>query len=229
MLAILSLTQGSGRSITLETRKVLNKSFTFLNVTITGFLDKYIIKKALKLAAKKGIKTLIFLDNPIVDKYITKYNIKKYKQNNKKIAYKVLEVFLKRNPSDVPYIYSKASNDYTLDCCDVSCNFAQTLKLCDNIKNIEDIILTQYGISITPARNEPYIYVLLDEISYTNFKGLILDFTKDINHIIVNRELKITLDLGLDIENIDTNSLSLALLNMDIKLYDTLKINITKK
>lgn len=229
MLAILSVTQGSGRSITLETRKVLNKSFTFLNVTITGFLDKYIIKKALKLAAKKGIKTLIFLDNPIVDKYITKYNIKKYKQNNKKIAYKVLEVFLKRNPSDVPYIYSKASNDYTLDCCDVSCNFAQTLKLCDNIKNIEDIILTQYGISITPARNEPYIYVLLDEISYTNFKGLILDFTKDINHIIVNRELKITLDLGLDIENIDTNSLSLALLNMDIKLYDTLKINITKK
>lgn len=229
MLAILSVTQGSGRSITLETRKVLNKSFTFLNVTITGFLDKYIIKKALKLAAKKGIKTLIFLDNPIVDKYITKYNIKKYKQNNKKIAYKVLEVFLKRNPSDVPYIYSKASNDYTLDCCDVSCNFAQTLKLCDNIKNIEDIILTQYGISITPARNEPYIYVLLDEISYTNFKGLILDFTKDINHIIVNRELKITLDLGLDIENIDTNSLSLALLDMDIKLYDTLKINITKK
>lgn len=229
MLAILSVTQGSGRSITLETRKVLNKSFTFLNVTITGFLDKYIIKKALKLAAKKGIKTLIFLDNPIVDKYITKYNIKKYKQNNKKIAYKVLEVFLKRNPSDVPYIYSKASNDYTLDCCDVSCNFAQTLKLCDNIKNIEDIILTQYGISITPARNEPYIYVLLDEISYTNFKGLILDFTKDINHIIVNRELKINLDLGLDIENIDTNSLSLALLDMDIKLYDTLKINITKK
>lgn len=229
MLAILSLTKESKRSITIETRKILNKTFTFLNITINGFLDKYTIKKALKLASKKGIKTLIFLDNLIVEKYIKKYNIKKYKQNNKKIAYKVLQSFLKRNQNDVPYIYSKASNDYTLDCCDVSCNFAKTLKLCDNIKNIEDIILTQYGISITPARNEPYIYVLLDEISYTNLKGLILDFTKNINDIIVGRKLKIKLNLGFNIENIDTNSLILALLDMDIKLYDKLKVDIIKK
>lgn len=229
MLAILCINNSDKRSITTETRKILDKSFTFLNININGFLDKYTIKKGLKLAAKKGIKTLIFLDNPIIQKYIKKYNIKKYKQNNKKIAYKVLEVFLKRNPGDIPYIYSKSSNDYTLDCCDVACNFAKTLKLCDNIKNIENIILTEYGISITPAKSEAYIYVLLDEISHINFRGLILDFTKDINHIIVNRELKINLNLGFNIENVDINSIILALLDMDIKLYDKLKINITKK
>lgn len=233
MLAILSLTHSNKRSITTTTTKILDKSFIFLNITINGFLDKYTIKKALKLAANKGIKTLIFLDNPDIGKYIikymTKYNIKRYKQNTKKIAYKILEIFLKRNPNDIPYIHSKSPNDYTLDCCDVACNFAKTLKLCDNIKNIEDLILTQYGISITPPKNEPYIYVLLDETPYDHLTGLILNFTKDTDNIIVNRNLEIKLSLEFNIENVDMNSLILALLDMDIKLYDKLKIDITKK